>query len=528
MKKYRSYLSLMVLIGLLAACGPEAITDSSAVKSKKVSWSAGLPADYVVTRSLPVAGDHKLRCILEVWSLDSGDVPESLKIRLEQSDFAGDIINFEFEIPEGKYQCLFWADFIAADDAGSQVDVNGTSFMRYTDKYYQTNGVSGLQSVSIIDAAYTLNTEGRDAFFGSASLTKGATAQTMDPITLERPFAKLIVSEKDPANFALPKTMSVGYQVPSTFDVLTGEPKPDLYTVHYTGSLAGNATASDYTIFYDYIFASASKENLNELSLTFTGDVLLYERVIPAGIPLQRNYRTNAGGHLITQQPVGVNITVSVDAGWTDSFEEDLGPKAGDFYYKNNTYSSVYKNDPGNPCIGIVFKSGIADDDQIEDYKDVKIANISGYVVALHDASPSGVKWGEVKGNIFTSLGLETLDFRGYANTKKILSAANSSDAKYPACSAAVDYTPLAPDHTTGWFLPSYNQSLAIYVNDDNFAFINNKIVEAGGEEMVSRYYWTSNEYSSDQAIRIVYSGDFHKSSDSKIGPYSVRSILVF
>lgn len=78
MKKYRFYLWLIALAGLITSCSQDEADTLTAGESNRVSFTASLPADFAQpgTRALPTppndyAGNsYKLRCILEVWSKD--------------------------------------------------------------------------------------------------------------------------------------------------------------------------------------------------------------------------------------------------------------------------------------------------------------------------------------------------------------------------------------------------------------------------------------------------------------------------
>ena len=119
MKKYHLYLWIIALVGLMTSCSQDE-TDAlqTATESNRVTLTASLPEDFaqIGTRALPAApADHKLRCILEVWT--QGESP-ALKHREEQVGLTGDNVVFDFTIDEGTYDCLFWADFIGKDANG--------------------------------------------------------------------------------------------------------------------------------------------------------------------------------------------------------------------------------------------------------------------------------------------------------------------------------------------------------------------------------------------------------------------------
>ena len=117
MKKYHLYLWIIALVGLMTSCSQDE-TDAlqTATESNRVTLTASLPEDFaqIGTRALPAApAGHQLRCILEVWTQDQ--TSPVLKYREEKVGLTGDNVVFDFTIDEGKYDCLFWADFIATE-----------------------------------------------------------------------------------------------------------------------------------------------------------------------------------------------------------------------------------------------------------------------------------------------------------------------------------------------------------------------------------------------------------------------------
>lgn len=325
MKKHQFYLWLIALAGLITSCSQDKTDMPVAGESNRVSFTASLPQDFEKSgkRALPSATSHSLRCILEVWNKEN--TPELIK-RMEQNGLTGDNVVFDFEIEPGTYDCLFWADFIATGAAADQnATIGSVTYTHYTDKYYKTDdGTNGLKAVSIIADNYVFSTDARDAFFGKYELQKSVAAVTDPTITLTRPFAKLTIKEKDADAYNLCKTMTASYDVPNVFNVLNGTASGS-HTASCNAAPAGGGS-TDLTLFTDYIFTtSAARETMPEISLTFTkqdnAGAELQPVTIPAGVPVQRNYRTNAAGSLISEQPVptnGVKLTVNMSENWAD------------------------------------------------------------------------------------------------------------------------------------------------------------------------------------------------------------------
>ena len=316
MKKYHLYLWIIALVGLMTSCSQDE-TDAlqTATESNRVTLTASLPEDFaqIGTRALPAApADHKLRCILEVWT--QGESP-ALKHREEQVGLTGDNVVFDFTIDEGTYDCLFWADFIGEDAKGLSATIGDLSYGHYDDKFYATNNsTNGLKAISIIENKYAFNTDARDAFFGHYVLDKQTAAVTNPSIpALTRPFAKLTIKEKDATNYSYCNGLTATYDVPTTFNVLDG-------TVSGTAQVTCSSKSTEsQTLFSDYILTDAAS-TLGSIDLTFTGTKDLQSVTIPAGIPLKRNYKTNAAGSLISEKPVpikDVKLTVDINSDWT-------------------------------------------------------------------------------------------------------------------------------------------------------------------------------------------------------------------
>ena len=322
MKKYHLYLWIIALVGLMTSCSQDE-TDAlqTATESNRVTLTASLPEDFaqIGTRALPAApADHKLRCILEVWT--QGESP-ALKHREEQVGLTGDNVVFDFTIDEGTYDCLFWADFIGKDAKGLSVTIGDLSYGHYDDKFYATNNsTNGLKAISIIENKYAFNTDARDAFFGHYVLEKRTAAVTNPSIpALTRPFAKLTIKEKNATNYGYCNGLTATYDVPTTFNVLDG-------TVSGTAQVTCSSKSTEsQTLFSDYILTDASS-TLGSIDLTFTGTASkeLLPVTIPAGIPLKRNYKTNAAGSLISEKPEvikDVKLTVDINSDWTGEKE---------------------------------------------------------------------------------------------------------------------------------------------------------------------------------------------------------------
>lgn len=312
------FLGMMVLIGLFPSCNRQETDGLHNHETEFVTLTAAMPASVMKarTRALPeLPADYQLRCILEVWN-ETKTVLQQRHEKVYKAGEAGSAFEFSFGVLPGLYQCLLWADYIPASETGTSMNIPN-AYTHYADKYYMTDGPNGLQGVSIKDENYTLNTGARDAFFGWYSLNKGS--EPIDNVTipsLSRPFAKLLILEKNAANYACCNTLGATYEVPDDFDVSTGVTSSK-YTVNQTNVFpVGNYEAKTQVLFYDYVFSTVNS-TLNEIAMTFEGkdSEILNPVTIPANIPLRRNYVTNAAGSLISENTssdvVSLNVNVS-------------------------------------------------------------------------------------------------------------------------------------------------------------------------------------------------------------------------
>lgn len=172
--------------------------------------------------------------------------------------------------------------------------------------------------------------------------------------------------------------------------------------------------------------------------------------------------------------------------------------KKGDFYYSDDTYSTIL--DDSKTCIGIVFRE-----------KTGSTPGTKGLIVGL-DAK-SSLQWGPF-GDILTGAVSET---DGAANLAVIQTIAGW-ETDYQAfqwCSAKGE----------GWYLPAVDELKALinaYI--DNRTAFNNKLNQAGGSQFrQNETLWTSVEQSEHSAFRIRIT-DFATVTMGQIVKYSTSS----
>lgn len=479
MKKNFFYLAVTLFMALFASCSQEETPGAPGSKSKLVSISAKLPTEGVKTRALPTANDHDLRCILEIWS--TGNNPE-LMYRDEKLDLdaVDGKISFEFALEPGDYKFLMWADFVATG-AGQ---VNG----HYADKFYDTND---LKNITLKDASLLYNTDACDAFFAAQEFTKTEDIESFDA-TLKRPFAKIIVSEKNKTNFEKCAKVSVSHKVPQGFNAEEGSVSTTLTPATLSEAAALGKGDTDLKLFSYYVFAAPADDALGEIKLTFkdASDVELRSTAIPAGVSVIRNRCTQAKGHLVAEATNNGKVDVGFDDEWTSN-EEDIEPtdptlamEVGDYYYSDGTWSAALNSE--KTCIGVVYAVDAQNGEKASDY-DGDYARIKGYVMALESA-PNNDRLAfcnKTMGETIDFTGLELTSSIGYQNTKALFADSRYTNysESYPLFEAFKTFkdATATPGKSSGWYIPSIQQLkgiMGVYFGSDEIA-LNNLFVTA-------------------------------------------------
>jgi len=447
------YILVALFMTLFVACTQEESVETLNGDSR-VNFSLKLPSSVASTRAaITVPASYKMRCILEVWTAD--DEP-MLKHREEQAIEGGATPSLDFKLQAGDYTCLIWTDFIAVDAAEEQiVTEDGLTYTRYADTFYNTEN---LKSVTIKDAngANLFDTDACDAFFARIDLEKKseAVAQT---VTLTRPLAKVVFKEDDAEQFSLLTKLRASYQVPSGFNVATGEPLSSMQPLNFIKKDIDKDNAGR-VLFTNYVFTpSTGKQEMETISFQFSLGSTVLNREIPAGaVALTRNQQLTVKGELI-----GDGTFVPEEP------EPSELPQVGDFFYADGSWSSSYKASGSNPCIGVVFavanNGGAASADTPENYPGTGLKEIKGWVVAAYDLRDDNTKNNlkprkegvvvpeELKGDMD--------DIQGFLKTE-LLKQQTLSD--YPIAEMIVNYQndgkTKAPATTSGWYWGAVKQ----------------------------------------------------------------------
>ena len=297
---------LMAGIILLAftACQSDELANGGRNGEVAASFSVQLPGNGndAVTRAA-TAGDGTSvnRCIMEIYL---NDELYSRQIGAIQPD--GLTAGFDVRLVTSQtYKFVFWADHVES--------VEGEAIK--TDLHYNT---ADLRNISMKgDYNGSSKDDTRDAFF--ASLEKLVTNAFSESVELTRPFGQLNIKTEDLAS--IPDNQKEAF-VPVT----AGLSFKNLYTGFNaaTGDLLGEPTAVAYkaasdvvdangNLTVDYLFApnTAGGQHLANMTLAVynaAGEQITTKDL--NNIPVQRNYKTNVTGNLLTVDGK-VNVTVA-------------------------------------------------------------------------------------------------------------------------------------------------------------------------------------------------------------------------
>ena len=262
------------------------------------------------------------RFIMEVWHVTGSGASQVSELYTRQVKYGNQITagtdisnpantSFTVSLVKGQdYDLLFWAD--KGDDQGADV-------------YYNTSDLH-----NVVLGAYTGNDDGRDAFSKCVTLTNVTSDPSMS-VQLERPFAQLNIITQDiddiEANSGtvkvVPDAISVAFTAPTVFNVKTQEASA---SAPFTSNVAPyyltvGSQPEHYTLSMDYILASKNQQDIKDVTLTAMKNSAVLNTQTFSNIPLQRNYRTNIKGNLLTTTGV---FTVETAPAWTSPENDNI------------------------------------------------------------------------------------------------------------------------------------------------------------------------------------------------------------
>lgn len=288
-----------------------------------VTISAVMPSGGPEVKSAEDPGDGSAinRCVLGVY-LVNGSTQELYGSVMYEAVSGGTATFEDVALLTGyDYKLVFWADNVAETSALS------------TDNHYTVTFERTAPQVSYkSEGTYTNSDDTRDAFFGVFDL-KGFSGTVEDSYTLTRPFGQLNIFTTDYAgiqNDALkPEQVQLTFpSIPTGMNLLTGETT----STEVTGTvssiptlIASPVVSGAKQLSFDYIFAPADQQlMLQNIKMAFydaSGSQLSIESYTFPELPVQRNYRTNVSGALLTKS---ADLTIDISKVFAGDKNVDL------------------------------------------------------------------------------------------------------------------------------------------------------------------------------------------------------------
>lgn len=283
-----------IILLVFAACQSDELANGGRNGEVAASFSVQLPGNgnNAVTRAA-TAGDGTSvnRCIMEIYL---NDELYSRQIGAIQPD--GLTAGFDIRLVTSQtYKFVFWADHVES--------VEGDAIK--TDLHYNTADLRNISMQGDYNGSGKDDT--RDAFF--ASLEKLVTNAFSESVELTRPFGQLNIKTEDLVSIPdnqkeefVPVTAGLSFKNLYTgFNAATGDLLGEPTAVAYKAASAVADANGNLTV--DYLFApnTAGGQHLVNMTLAVynaTGGQITTKAL--NNIPVQRNYKTNVTGNLLT------------------------------------------------------------------------------------------------------------------------------------------------------------------------------------------------------------------------------------
>ncbi|WP_036877989.1 fimbrial protein [Xylanibacter oryzae] len=302
---------------------------------------------------------------------------------------------------------------------------------------------------------------------------------------------------------------------------------------------------STYTTYYPITVNSNVTGNIVSTVTSGTGDSQISSNTTYGlSVTINGTGVANVSDELI---PTNVTVTTSVANYTSATVPEYFGPKIGDIFYSDGSYSSTLIS--GKTPVAIVFSTTTSAADKAKGF-------VHGYAMALKNAS-TGCQWGPYPssnptGSLTAHIGTVLNDYNGLTYTSKI------NNSTFPGAYAATTYKLIVPNPsgTSGWYLPSVGQCFLIcvnlggmsstgYIDQDSYIYWANqaatcanninqvmKIIGDGKYDpfLTNTRYWTSSEYTTGLACHLAFYMDGHMylSGNTTDNNLYVRSVLAF
>ena len=275
---------MMAAAVLAASCAKELIEEPVLNDEAKVTFSVNTPE--IATRAY---SDGMTATVLQYAVYDENG--KELTALTKTDATINGSTTVELQLTTGNtYSVIFWA---AAEDAPYAVD-----FAEKTMTVNYDNAVS--------------NDEARDAFYKYHTFT--VTGAQTETIELKRPFAQLNIGTADytastNAGYT-PTQSSVTVPVYTTLNLASGDVDGQVTKTFALANIKKDETfpvAGNEYLAMNYLLVASDKEVV-DVEFTYTNGADAKTRTV-GSVPVQRNYRTNIYGNLLTSQ---VDIKVEI------------------------------------------------------------------------------------------------------------------------------------------------------------------------------------------------------------------------
>ena len=320
--RFYSYMTLLAVATLLAACSSEEEVVNPS-DEMTVQFTASL--DGMIDSRAISDGSQ-----VDVLTFAAFDAEGNEYRSLRQTDVAvsGGTATVTTRVVKGqRYRFVFWAQ--------------NSTCQAYTLS-------EDMKTLSVDYDGMKANDETRDAFYAvdEVNLNEPVTGPFERNVTLRRPFAQLnfgtTAEDLDAANLQAPVTgswISVEGGVYSQLNLLDGTASHPVAIEMEAGPLLGEKLIVDNTeyehISMNYLLASPQPSKLTNVTMTTVMNRTNLETGVEVNVPslpIQRNYRTNVVGRLLTQT---VEWQVIIDP----SFGNETNYDANASYWDSSTLS---------------------------------------------------------------------------------------------------------------------------------------------------------------------------------------------
>ena len=281
---------------IATSCENELDLGTNAGENAQVTFSVGTPE--IATRAY---SDGQTATVLQYAVYDAAG-NELTDLTVTDAEIHGST-TVNLQLTTGNtYSVIFWA---AAENAPYTVDF-------------------GAKTMTVDYSNAVSNDETRDAFYKYHTFT--VTGAQTETIELKRPFAQLNIGTADyaaseSAGYVPTQSAVVVKNVYSTLNLASGAVSDDVVAEFALADIKKDETfpvAGNEYLAMNYLLVGADKETV-EVEFTYTDGSNAKTRTV-GSVPVQRNYRTNIYGKLLTSD---VDINVEIKPGYDGEFDNE-------------------------------------------------------------------------------------------------------------------------------------------------------------------------------------------------------------